>query len=70
MKIEQVAAILYTVRDFCRTEKDLDRSLGKIKKIGYPAVQVSGVGPIAPETIKELLDSVKEVQGVLRWEGE
>lgn len=57
MKISQVAAQLYTVRDHCKTSADLASSLAKIKAIGYPAVQVSGVGPIPPEEIAALARS-------------
>lgn len=56
MKISNIAAQLYTLRDFCKNEVDLKRSLLKVKEIGYQAVQVSGVGPIAPEKIKEIAD--------------
>ncbi|MBO7747151.1 sugar phosphate isomerase/epimerase [Paenibacillus sp. MWE-103] len=54
MKRNQIAAQLYTVRGFTKTAEELDAALGKIKAIGYEAVQVSGIGPIAPETILEL----------------
>ncbi|MBD2868847.1 sugar phosphate isomerase/epimerase family protein [Paenibacillus arenilitoris] len=56
MKRSQIAAQLYTLRDFCKTEDDLRRTLGKVREIGYEAVQVSGVGPIAPEAIKQIAD--------------
>jgi len=46
MKISQVAAQLYTVRDFCRTPDDIARTLEKVRAIGYEAVQTSGLGPI------------------------
>jgi sugar phosphate isomerase/epimerase len=56
MKIIQVAAQLYTVRDFCKTPADIAASLKKIRAIGYQAVQLSGLGPI-PET--ELVRTLK-----------
>lgn len=37
MKRKEIALTLYTVRDFCQTEKDLLHTLDKIKKIGYDA---------------------------------
>jgi sugar phosphate isomerase/epimerase len=43
MKISQVAAQLYTVRDLCKTPADTAKTLKKVRKIGYTAVQVSGV---------------------------
>ena len=33
MKQNEIALTLYTVRDFCQTEKDLVHTLNKIKKI-------------------------------------
>jgi sugar phosphate isomerase/epimerase len=46
MKISQVAAQLYTVRDFCQTASALAATARKIRTIGYEAVQLSGLGPI------------------------
>jgi len=40
----QVAAQLYTVRDYTTTAADFVASLKKIADIGYPAVQLSAVG--------------------------
>ncbi len=59
MKIEQVAAQLYTVRAFLKTPADIRDSLRRIRELGYRAVQVSGMGPI-PEM---------ELDGMLRDEG-
>jgi sugar phosphate isomerase/epimerase len=56
MKKNQVAAILYTLREYCKTEADLAETLKKVRAIGFEAVQVSGVGPIEPARIRELLD--------------
>lgn len=57
MNLSTIAVQLYTLRDYCKTEADLEQTLRKIKDIGYQAVQVSGVGPIAPEKIKQLADA-------------
>lgn len=54
MKINQVAAQLYTVRDYCKTPEDTARSLEKISAIGYESVQVSGVGPIENGALLQL----------------
>jgi sugar phosphate isomerase/epimerase len=51
-----VGVNLHSLRDHCRTEADLDRSLGLVKAMGIPSVQVSGIGPIEPRTIRSLLD--------------
>lgn len=56
MKIPQIAAQLYTIRDFTKTPDDLDKSMKKIKDIGYNAVQVSGVGPMEDQAIKDIMD--------------
>jgi sugar phosphate isomerase/epimerase len=51
MKLSQVAAQLYTVRDFCKTAPEFAESIKKIKAIGYGAAQISGVGPISEDEI-------------------
>ena len=58
MKKNEIALTLYTVRDFCQTEKDLLNTLNKIKKIGYDAIQVSSIGPINPIEIKKMCDDL------------
>lgn len=57
VKTSQIAAQLYTVRDFCQTPKDLAETLGKLTSIGYRAVQVSGVsGDITSREVKQIAD--------------
>ncbi len=46
MKIEKIALQLYTLRDFIRTPGEIAETLKKVARIGYRAVQVSGMGPI------------------------
>ncbi len=46
----QLAAQLYTVREFTKTAADFRRTLQKIQAIGYPAVQISAVGAMAGDT--------------------
>lgn len=53
----RIAAQMYTIREFCKTPADTARSLEKLAKIGYSAVQVSGVGPIEPRELRKLLDA-------------
>ena len=48
---KRIGAQCYTIRDFIKTEKDLDESLKKLKDIGYQTVQLSGIGPIEPEIV-------------------
>ena len=40
----KLAVQLYTVRDFTKTAADFGRTLERIRKIGYEAVQISAVG--------------------------
>ncbi|MEI8245854.1 MAG: sugar phosphate isomerase/epimerase [Lentisphaerota bacterium] len=56
MKKNQIAAQLFTLRDFLKTPEDIAASLKKVKQIGYDAVQVSGMGPIAEEELVKILD--------------
>lgn len=58
MKKNTIAAQLYTLRDFLKTPKDVEKSLGRVKDIGYSAVQISGMGLVEPVYLKELLDSL------------
>jgi sugar phosphate isomerase/epimerase len=55
MKVNQIAAQLYTVREFAKTATDLAATLRKIKAMGYPAVQASGIGPIPPAEVAKML---------------
>ncbi|MFW6264860.1 MAG: sugar phosphate isomerase/epimerase family protein [Bacillota bacterium] len=52
----KIAAQLYTLRDYLQTAEDIDNTLQKVKKIGYDAVQVSGLGPIDPQDLKKIVD--------------
>ena len=53
----EIGINLYSVRDYCKTAEDLDKTLGRLATIGYKAVQVSGIGPIDTTTVKQLLDT-------------
>ncbi|MEF3306388.1 sugar phosphate isomerase/epimerase family protein [Paenibacillus sp. GYB003] len=54
----KIAAQLYTLRDFLKTEEDIAVTLQKVKDIGYNEVQVSGLGPIGDEALKAIVDRV------------
>mgnify|MGYP002344156888 CR=1 FL=1 len=54
--LSSIAAQLYTVHDFMQTPADIAKSLKKVSKIGYKAVQVSGLGPIDTKELKSILD--------------
>lgn len=51
-----IAAQLYTLRDFLKTPGDIEKTMKKVKEIGYSAVQVSGLGPINPVELKNIAD--------------
>ena len=59
MNKKQIALTLYTIRNFCQTEKDLVKSLQKVKNIGYSAIQVSSIGPINPRIVKNICDDLE-----------
>ena len=50
----EIGAQSYTVREYCRNETDLGHTLEKIAGIGYRLVQLSAIGPIAPENVRDL----------------
>jgi len=49
-----LGAQLYTVREFTKTPPDVRRTFERVRDIGYEAVQVSGLGPIAPEELRDI----------------
>ncbi|WNQ10301.1 sugar phosphate isomerase/epimerase [Paenibacillus aurantius] len=55
MQKSTIGAQLYTLRDHAKTPEDLRTTLRKVREIGYETVQVSGIGPIEPEKLKELV---------------
>ena len=55
MPASQIGCQLYTLRDFCKTPADIATTLKKVKKIGYDAVQVSGIGKIDPKELGSIL---------------
>ncbi len=57
MSTSQIAAQLYTVRDFTKTPGDIAQTLKKVKQLGYDAVQCSALGPIEPNELRRLVDS-------------
>lgn len=52
----QIAAQLYTVRDFTKTEADIAETIKKVRQLGYEAVQCSALGPISPAELKNIVD--------------
>lgn len=56
MKIDQVAAQLYTLREHLKTPADIAKSLRRVAEIGYPAVQVSAMGPIPEADLAKMCE--------------
>lgn len=56
MKPSTIAAQMYTLREFTQTPEGLRTAFQKLKAIGYKAVQISGIGPIDPQLVKQYAD--------------
>ena len=52
----QIAAQLFTIRDYTKTREDFAASMARIREIGYRAVQVSQIGDIADADVKRIAD--------------
>ena len=52
----KIGAQLYTVRPFTQTKEDFDTTIKKIADIGYKYVQISAIGPIPAQDIKDICD--------------
>jgi sugar phosphate isomerase/epimerase len=51
----QIAAQLYTLRDFTKTPADIAKTFKRVKQIGYEAVQCSALGPIDASELAKIL---------------
>jgi len=56
MKTNQIAAQLYTLREYLKTEQEFEETLKKLKEIGYTAIQLSGLGFSNIKFIKDTAD--------------
>lgn len=56
MERSTIAAQMYTLREFNQSPDGLRESLRKVSEIGYQAVQISGIGPIDSQLVKEYAD--------------
>ena len=50
-----IAAQLYTLREFLKNPADIVKTMRRVKKIGYDAAQISGVGPIDPAELRQIM---------------
>ncbi len=53
---KQIALTTYTIRDEMKTPPQIARSLERVRKIGYPAVQISGIGAIDDAELARILE--------------
>lgn len=51
-----IALNLYSLRAHCGDVAAFDQTIAKLKKIGYPAVQLSGVPNVSPEDARAVFD--------------
>ena len=51
-----LGAQLFTLREYTQTAEDLDHSLSLVAEMGYTTVQISAIGPIPAEKVRELCD--------------
>jgi len=51
-----IAAQCYTIRDYMQSAEDMEKSLAKIAKQGWRAVQLSGSAKIDPALARDMLD--------------
>lgn len=52
----KIGAQLYTIRQYCQTESDFRESMKRVADIGYTTVQLSGIGQIKPEVVRQICD--------------
>jgi sugar phosphate isomerase/epimerase len=52
----RVGAQLYTIRASTKTLPDIEKSLRRIRDIGYQAIQISGFGPADPRDVAKVVE--------------
>lgn len=55
MKLSQIGAQLYTLRDYTQTPSEIASTLKKVRAIGYQSVQVSAIGRIDNAELVKIL---------------
>ena len=51
----RIAAQMFTLREFCKTPTDIAATMARVRKIGYQAIQASGMGPIETQELAKIL---------------
>src|SRR5688572_32942725 len=57
MPDSRLAAQLFTLREYTQTPTDIAKTLARVKKLGYDAVQLSALGPIDPKELASILSN-------------
>ncbi|MFT3785169.1 MAG: sugar phosphate isomerase/epimerase [Tepidisphaeraceae bacterium] len=52
----QLAAQMYTLREFTKTPADIAKTMQRVRDIGYTAIQRSAFGPVDPKDFRKMLD--------------
>lgn len=52
----QIAVQGYTLREFAKSAGDIAKTLARVKKIGYDAIQISAFAAVPPEEMAKMLD--------------
>jgi len=52
----KLGAQLFTLREYTQTAEDFDYSMGRVAEMGYKTVQISAIGPIPAEKVREICD--------------
>lgn len=52
----KIGAQAYTIRMFLQNERDFREAMFRVAKIGYKYVQISGIGPLKPQFIRDVCD--------------
>lgn len=55
MKTDQIACQLYTLRDHLTSPRDIARTLARVRALGFPAVELSGLGPVDDGELARML---------------
>ncbi len=53
----RIAVTLFNLRKHCQTLEDLDKTMERLRTIGYRAVQISAIPEFEPEEIRRVLDA-------------
>ena len=54
----KLGAQLFTIREFTQTPEDIEKSLRKIKNLGFTNIQISGFGYMDPKALADLVDEL------------